>query len=189
MNSFSHWKLGTILWQQQLPLAAPLQRAAFLWGTVSPDFTPELLFVPHKAPLCLQRIEAILQNLNDHPASAMEWSVLSHQLGVLCHYMADYFCYAHNEGFQGSMRQHVAYEAALQQSLLCGAWSRVAPLPAMCRTNIPATMKAGHEAYLSYRTANTADIEYAFRYCYSLLACILRERNAPFAYSPAVSYS
>ena len=36
------------------------------------------------------------------------------RLGIICHYCADFFCFAHNSGFKGNLRGHMRYESTLE---------------------------------------------------------------------------
>ena len=41
----------------------------------------------------------------------------SMRLGLMCHFICDYFCFAHNADFTGSLTQHITYERDLDEYL------------------------------------------------------------------------
>lgn len=112
MNTNSHLLMGRLLRSLLLKeYGFRLNAPAFLLGSTIPDFLPSLLFRPHY--LCCRR--KYLQNMLSalFAAKNTAWNDRSHsfRFGLLCHFYADFFCYAHSDFFRGNLAAHIRYEA------------------------------------------------------------------------------
>lgn len=94
-------------------LGVELDKASFVRWNVLPDVAPSLLKLSHFKKdifdLVMQRAEHLAEN-----GEQMELEEFSKQLGILCHFMSDFFCYAHAEYFDGSKIGHLKYEIKMQ---------------------------------------------------------------------------
>ena len=96
-----------------------LSRVAFVYGNIAPDYVPTLYVRPHFTWTCNHMINKFVKELSSTPISAdgcigPEYSM---RLGLLCHFVCDYFCFAHNTDFSGSVIQHITYERDLDEYL------------------------------------------------------------------------
>lgn len=93
-------------------------RKSFLFGSILPDCIPSFFTRRHT-------IEETFDILRDEIAKITEeydWSQgitreFTRRLGVITHYIADYFTYPHNEIFKGNMKEHITYEFGLMYYL------------------------------------------------------------------------
>ena len=116
MRTLTHYRFAQTL----LPLLPkdPSLRRAFLLGCVEPDInllshldlnrqTKALHLHGHNHPYLDRRIQRLSQKL----ASCHSITPLyTFRLGVLLHYLADAFTFAHNTNFRGNFAAHNAYE-------------------------------------------------------------------------------
>ena len=56
--------------------------------------------------------------MNDKHAAADFGKTYTRRLGVICHYYADYFCYAHQKNYTGDLAAHVLHEKNLRQYII-----------------------------------------------------------------------
>lgn len=92
-----------------------LNRIAFVYGNIAPDQTPAMWVAPHFGKVCPKKSGEIINSLSQLPtcSSGKIGAEYSKRLGYMCHYLCDYFCFAHNDDFNGNIKQHVAYENEL----------------------------------------------------------------------------
>lgn len=114
MNLFSHITMGRYLYTYFTEnLGVELDRASFVKWNVLPDIAPSLLKLSHFKKdiydLVMERAETLSRRGDE--MSVQEYSK---QMGILCHFMSDFFCYAHSESFDGSKIGHLKYEVKMQ---------------------------------------------------------------------------
>lgn len=90
-----------------------LDKRTFVLWNVMPDIAPSLLKLSHfkKDIYDLVMEKAKYLALEGDSLSVEEYS---RHLAILCHFMCDFFCYAHSEDFDGSKVGHLAYELKMQ---------------------------------------------------------------------------
>ena len=96
-----------------------LNRSAFIYGNIAPDYVPAMLVAPHFTKVCAKTINELSQRLSSQSLSSTEdvYVEYSKQLGRLCHFLCDYFCFAHSKDFAGGFKQHSIYENELDSFL------------------------------------------------------------------------
>ncbi|MCI8648561.1 MAG: zinc dependent phospholipase C family protein [Anaerotruncus sp.] len=114
MNLFSHITMGRYLYTYFTEqLGVKLDKSTFVRWNFLPDIAPSLLRLSHFKKdiydLVMARAEHLAAN-----SEQMSVEEFSKQLGILCHFMADFFCYAHSETFDGSKIGHLTYELKMQ---------------------------------------------------------------------------
>ncbi len=119
MKSTSHFAMGHLLYAALQKRGIYLNRIAFVYGNIAPDYAPTMLVPTHFGKACTRAVDDISSNLSElHLNNSGRVSAeYSKQLGIMCHYICDYFCFAHNKDFTGSLKQHVAYENRLDSYL------------------------------------------------------------------------
>lgn len=96
-----------------------LNRAAFIWGNILPDFRPSFLARPHYLENNAAYIQKQIQNLlNKKQQAEPMGGSYSKNLGVICHYYADFFCFAHSPAFPRNLTLHLKYEEDLYRYFL-----------------------------------------------------------------------
>lgn len=107
MNLFSHATLTNRICKNHFTKKA---RAFIVVGSLLPDFNP--LTQPHRGQNLLIRI------YNNYTANPKNEFVKLIRLGILFHYICDYFCYAHNYNLDISHgKLHFEYEVDLHKKL------------------------------------------------------------------------
>ncbi len=119
MKATSHFALAHLLYAALQKRDIFLNRVAFVYGNIAPDQTPAMWVAPHFSKVCSRRSTDILTELSNCPVSSSGrvGAEYSKKLGFMCHFLCDYFCFAHNEDFSGGLKQHMAYENELDAYL------------------------------------------------------------------------
>ena len=92
----------------------------FIYGNIKPDLSSKYFFKKHYLKESYDMIESkvnYLCNLNLNSLSKyFSVGVLSQELGVICHFLCDFFCVPHSQRweFSHSFKKHVVYERDLQ---------------------------------------------------------------------------
>lgn len=90
----------------------------FQFGSLLPDLVPSFLTKKHRVDTTFDILEKKLRKVIDNYDGR---EILSRSrckdLGVVTHYIADYFTLPHNKKFTGSLKDHVNYEEVLKHSM------------------------------------------------------------------------
>lgn len=116
MDLFTHLcissKLKSIIEKEQ---NVRLNTFSFLLGSIKPDFSPKYLNILHykkdSEGFIREEIRGILDSKIYENRKCT--SNFSERLGIITHYLSDFFCHAHSENFTGSMLKHHIYEMQL----------------------------------------------------------------------------
>jgi len=86
-----------------------LKKKWFMLGNLAPDMILSFIIIPHKYSLTapyVSRLSVKLLNAKRKYRPIM----MSFYLGVIAHFICDYFCYTHSELYKGGMRHHFMHE-------------------------------------------------------------------------------
>lgn len=92
--------------------------ASFMWGSILPDCVFSFITKRHTIDETFDLVEEEIQKLVLHLQKKREidrW--FCRHLGIVCHYIADYFTFPHNKNFNGSIKIHCSYENELKLRL------------------------------------------------------------------------
>ena len=119
MKSTSHFAMAHLIYASLQKRNIYLNRIAFVYGNIAPDYKPELLIPTHFSKTCSRMTGKILGDLAQTPiiSNGRVGAEYSKQLGLLCHFLCDSFCFAHNDDFNNNIKQHVTYENELDSYL------------------------------------------------------------------------
>lgn len=114
MNKKSHISLAQFLINYGLSASVYEHEKSFMIGSILPDCTPSFLTRRHSITETFGILKSEIQLLTtDYETEKGITSYFCRHLGIICHYLADYFTYPHNSGYGGSMRDHWNYEKEL----------------------------------------------------------------------------
>lgn len=89
---------------------------AFAYGNIKPDLNRTYIACPHTMENSLDIIDAYSKNLVKNKISIEKFSV---GLGVICHFVCDYFCMHHGKAYwKKAPLAHGVYEVNLDMRLL-----------------------------------------------------------------------
>lgn len=114
MKKKSHLSLARYLIDSSQNEELAKHRKTFLFGSILPDCIPSFVTRRHTIDETFDILRyEIIAITEEYDWSRGITNEFSRRLGVITHYLADYFTYPHNTIFQGSMREHISYEIDL----------------------------------------------------------------------------
>ena len=88
-------------------------RLGFLTGNILPDLDKKLVCIPHFLKESLSFVSTMFFQLGSD-LSYQERDCRTFRFGIdagiICHYLSDYFCFAHNESYKEDLHHHYLYE-------------------------------------------------------------------------------
>lgn len=117
INTFSHIIIGNLLYEYvKKEYGICLEKRSFIRGNYSPDFSIKLITSKHHIE---EKLEFVENEFTKLAAVSLESADISKdyskRMGIICHYLTDFFCYAHSEHFSGNTADHVLYERTLHK--------------------------------------------------------------------------
>jgi len=101
--------MGLLISKQMNENEMPLRNISFIAGNILPDIWLSFIYRPHFRKFSAAGINKMLRRLYDSRAgSGGLW--FSYRLGVVTHYICDFFCYSHTPAFKGGLNGHRRYE-------------------------------------------------------------------------------
>ncbi len=118
MRKKSHISLAGYLVRELQLSELEKHKKAFYLGSILPDLTPRMITSPHEFDTSFGMLR---DNIRDVVAEAKREDckerVLWRRIGVIMHYLADYFTFPHNISFEGSLKDHCLYERDMKYHL------------------------------------------------------------------------
>lgn len=113
----THLLLSNILYKYIAKnLNFKLDRVAFAYGNIKPDFIYKEINCPHTLIESLYCVNKYSDKLMKDDISIRKFSI---NLGVICHFTCDYFCLYHRDGNEKKgIFEHLFYESILHIKLL-----------------------------------------------------------------------
>lgn len=114
MNIFTHRFISQKVRKYiQEELGIKLDKNSFEYGSIKPDIVPRLRNIKHFSEDSIDFICDSIIDLKSKPFSDSRTFIkyFSVQLGVITHYISDYFCFAHNDpSLIDNLYKHLIYE-------------------------------------------------------------------------------
>ena len=98
-----------------------IDRKKFIWGNIKPDYVSKYKLKKHYYNESIDMIVNKIKFLSSLSSSEINYTYgkkkFSAELGVICHFLCDYFCLAHNKRweFKSDFKKHVSYEKMLSR--------------------------------------------------------------------------
>lgn len=116
MNSFCHYIYSNTLYNMLTKSSVKINKSDFCFGSVRPDFSLRLINIPHTIYGSMDFIKTVVVDLCNLKVKSEK--IYSDKLGILIHYLCDYFCYAHNHKKYDKIIPHVVYEMKINLLLM-----------------------------------------------------------------------
>jgi hypothetical protein len=86
-------------------------------GSIVPDIHPFMMFIPHTKDKSLRIVQKNMDWLIERgiPNNKKDIEKFSYKLGIIIHFVSDYFCKAHNERKYDNLLIHYLYERKLKE--------------------------------------------------------------------------
>ena len=118
MRKKSHISLAGYLVREMNLEEFDRHKKAFYLGSILPDLTPKMITSPHEFQTSYEELQGRIHTLlQDAGTGDYKERVLFRRMGVVMHYLADYFTFPHNKIYPGGFKEHCAYEEHLKHEL------------------------------------------------------------------------
>ena len=114
-----------------------LDEKAFQYGSMIPDYNLRLAAIPHYKNKSFEFITGMIQKARSMPQTIKEKQRYSADLGIITHYISDYFCQAHNYTEYDNCMNHLIYEGKLSKEF------KRFNLQKFCHNNLSANNRLG----------------------------------------------
>lgn len=172
MNIISHYRMARRLLKPYGGGQGGVKPLAFLFGNIRPDIMGGFLVLPHspaaRAKMINRKIEQCIADVQSGERGGI---YTNYRLGVICHFLADFFCYAHNDWTTLSSKGHFMYEMRLDRLLKQSDYGlHQIPEPASDVEGIIQGIWQAHSEYARLTPNPTLDISYTSDICAYLLS-------------------
>lgn len=168
---------------EELPLQRKIliKKRNFLYGNIKPDMVSKYKLTKHYREESYENILHKINTLTD-----LNWKTISsnkafcnfsQELGVICHFICDFFCVPHNERweFKHSMKSHLSYEKNLNIKAKNYPFNKNIKLRINPNISIDEFLNT---IYISYTKdtsldAYSKDLQYSYLICYLIISAIL----------------
>ena len=99
-----HYSIGKKIFCDLTELGLHANKKLFYLGNLYPDLIQSYLWCKHEYQHSREYIRKKIEKLKKRPL------LFSFHLGILTHYICDYFCYPHSGVYDKSMLHHIMYE-------------------------------------------------------------------------------
>lgn len=99
-------------------------RKSFYLGSILPDLTPSIVTEPHQFAITFEGLKMKMQEIAQIRDLEEQKRSLWRSMGVILHYLADYFTFPHNDSYTGSLKDHCIYEGDLKHQMRAYVASR-----------------------------------------------------------------
>ena len=156
-----------------------INRNRFLWGNVKPDCVSKYKFKKHYYEESIDMVIKKIDFLSNMSIEDLYYdygkSKFSEELGVVCHFLCDFFCVPHNQRweFKKAIKKHVLYEKRLSKAAKSfkPTFYYEEDLEIKDIKKFIAYHKAKYETVVSYYN----DLDYAYFMCNSIMNAILNQ--------------
>ena len=160
-------------------------RLPFYVGSIWPDCRPSFVTTPHKFDITFDDIERKISKFiaNYDKDKGMNMRRCA-GLGVIIHYIADYFTYPHNAHYPGTLKDHCSYEEDLKHRMRSFVHNRYESgemqydermLPTIhSLQELLDYVKEKHEYYVHDRGNVNLDCAYSYIVCLAVMYSLLQ---------------
>lgn len=152
-------------------LGQDLNHNYFYLGNIAPDFIP---YHKKKEHVFKSSFSYLLNEIDSIDKMA-DMNLISFRMGIITHYLADFFCKAHNnENLIKNLWHHFQYESLLHRVLISTKHEVQIDKDIL---NLEKYLKGKHESYLLQESSVVTDILYSTEVCQAIVYYILLKVN------------
>ncbi|MCC8045402.1 MAG: zinc dependent phospholipase C family protein [Clostridiales bacterium] len=118
MRKKSHLALSVYLAEELQIKELDLHRKSFYFGSIQPDLNPKMLAEPHEYDVTWDKLKLLILRLeSEAQEEGCDNSTVWMHMGIVMHYLADYFTFPHNTCFEDGLKEHCRHESELKYLL------------------------------------------------------------------------
>lgn len=177
MNIITHVRLSRMISRVvKENFAVQIKPFPFAFGSIKPDLLFSFRNIPHRQSHAMDLLVNELEELMSSLDEGIEPHELSLRLGVVCHYLTDFFCFVHSENFKGGKIYHLLYE--LRQIFFFKR--RIFTNTLFCKSKISIAANEFIESmcklYNQMPSSINTDVYYSFLVCVSVIGLLVKDR-------------
>ncbi len=163
-----------------------LKRIALEYGSIKPDILPSMKSIPHTKTLSFHVVKELICDIFDKPTplTKREFRRFSIKLGVLLHFISDYFCHVHNNGIDEPLRKHYLYERKLAKRFIkhnwadsyLDSWEFQEQLSSITAEDLINYIENMHQSYLNHTHQISVDIRFSLEVSMTVASAIIANR-------------
>ena len=181
MRKKSHISLTRLLIKNMGKEELLKHKKSFYIGSILPDCVPSFLTRRHTIDETFFIVKKELEELIEHYSHQDRIDAkFCRKLGVITHYIADYFTFPHNTSFTGSIKEHCNYEKQLKIKLREYVYSveaqrnRHEKVRFNSHEDLLTFIHRMHRQYMQEVGAVKADIEYIVDESFQVVDAVVR---------------
>lgn len=179
MRKKSHISLARYLMNSEGMESIQRHKGVFYIGSVLPDCLPSFIVRKHTIEDSFNVVEKEFRKMVSHfdPTEGLDRRFFIH-LGVITHYVSDYFTFPHNANYDGKLKDHCIYEEELKHAIRSYVKSPEAVRKRLGEKvhspdMILEFIQRMHHIYSETSSAVTRDCEYIVCLCHTIVDAIL----------------
>lgn len=152
---------------------------AFKLGSMVPDLVPSFITKKHEINSTFDILERKMNKVvSTYDEDKGLTSIHTKDLGVITHYLADYFTFPHNRQYPGSLKDHCMYEKELKLALKAYVRSVGVDMPLDIKEqldSVPAIctfIKKRHDEYVSHMQNVQSDCSHIVKICVAVVTAL-----------------
>lgn len=164
-------------------LQTTLNTKGLKFGSIKPDITPRLLRIKHLKHRSLNQIGNMIEDMKGtrYPETKQGILRFSMNLGIIMHYITDFFCYAHNHPKFESKVEHIKYELKVAYKyrsvnvaeILSNALNNVLEYNSLANSSLKNYIDEKHTEYMQNTPGIENDIKYSLEMCITIALIIV----------------
>lgn len=107
MDTVFHGKIGKVLGEELILKGYKIDLKTFIYGNKLPDILPSYRLSMHEMKDNYKDVKNLINELIEKKLSTKD---LSKKLGIMTHYLCDFFTFPHNENYKSNIIMHELYE-------------------------------------------------------------------------------
>lgn len=180
MRKKSHISLAKFIVDNMQVTDLMEHKNAFYIGSILPDLKPSFITKKHTIDETFDTLTDEIKKITiDYDIDKGISTYYARHLGVITHYLADYFTFPHNKIFKGSISQHLRYEKELMDRLKEYITredvrrERRTGKKNLSIEEIIQLIQRAHKEYLKALKAIKIDIQFIVDLCYRVVDALL----------------
>lgn len=167
-------------------------KKAFYLGSILPDFNPWMVKSPHEFDVTFEKMQASINRLiEEGKEQKYNARAFWRHLGMIIHYLADYFTFPHNSTYDGNLKDHCVYEGDMKlhlreyvqtleaKKIFQKQWKDIKNIENT--EELFAYIEQEHQAYLAEKHTVFNDCRWILEMCSAVTMVIIRMVNEEFA--------
>ncbi|MCD7885039.1 MAG: zinc dependent phospholipase C family protein [Lachnospiraceae bacterium] len=118
MRKKSHLALSAYLAEELRIKELDIHKKSFYFGSIQPDLNPKMFAEPHEYNMTWDKLKMLILRIEaEAKEEGIDNCTVWMHMGIVMHYLADYFTFPHNTCFEDGVKGHCRHESELKYLL------------------------------------------------------------------------